>query len=169
MSRPSVPSRLLRRIRPAAVALAVLSFCVTMGAGSALAWTAPGPAAPAATGAGAGTLTVTIGNVVAGKGEVFATLCTQAEFLGRCALAAKVPAAGAEVAVRFDGVVPGDYAVMIFQDVNGDGKMGRGPFGEPSEPWAFSNNAKGRMGPPSWADSLVAVPAGALAIAVTLN
>jgi uncharacterized protein (DUF2141 family) len=37
-----------------------------------------------------------------------------------------------------------------FHDVNGDGEMNFNPFGMPVEPYAFSNNAVGNMGPASW-------------------
>ncbi|NBW08978.1 MAG: DUF2141 domain-containing protein [Caulobacteraceae bacterium] len=44
----------------------------------------------------------------------------------------------------------GDYAVKSFHDVNGDGRMNTNPFGMPTEPYAFSNNARGNMGPATW-------------------
>ena len=44
----------------------------------------------------------------------------------------------------------GDYALRAFHDINGDGEMNTNPFGMPTEPYAFSNNAVGNMGPASW-------------------
>ncbi len=61
-----------------------------------------------------------------------------------------VPADGPVVA-RFDHLPAGDYAVKAFHDVNGDGRMNANPFGIPIEPYAFSNNAVGNMGPARWA------------------
>lgn len=61
-----------------------------------------------------------------------------------------VPADGPVVA-RFDRLPAGDYAVKAFHDVNGDGRMNANPFGIPIEPYAFSNNAVGNMGPARWA------------------
>lgn len=63
---------------------------------------------------------------------------------------AAIPASGPVVAV-FDHLPAGDYAVASFHDVNGDGQMNTNPFGMPTEPYAFSNNAVGNMGPASWA------------------
>jgi uncharacterized protein (DUF2141 family) len=63
--------------------------------------------------------------------------------------ARQVDASGSVVAV-FDHLPPGDYAVKAFHDVNGDGRMNTNPFGLPVEPFAFSNNAVGNMGPASW-------------------
>jgi uncharacterized protein (DUF2141 family) len=37
---------------------------------------------------------------------------------------------------------PGEYAVSIYQDLNGNGKMDKNFFGAPSEPYAFSKNYK---------------------------
>lgn len=36
----------------------------------------------------------------------------------------------------------GDYAVSVYQDVNGNGKMDKNVFGAPTEPYAFSRNYK---------------------------
>ena len=54
-------------------------------------------------------------------------------------------------------VPAGDYAVKSFHDVNGDGRMNANPFGMPTEPYAFSNNARGNMGPATWAQAHFAV------------
>lgn len=53
-------------------------------------------------------------------------------------------------AAVFDNLPAGDYAAKIFHDVNGDGELNLNPFGVPAEPYAFSNNAIGNMGPASW-------------------
>ena len=58
-------------------------------------------------------------------------------------------AAGQRDAV-FDGLAAGDYAAKAFHDIDGDGEMATNPFGMPTEPYAFSNNAVGHMGPARW-------------------
>ncbi|MDI1327629.1 MAG: DUF2141 domain-containing protein [Brevundimonas sp.] len=60
-----------------------------------------------------------------------------------------IPASGPVVA-RFENLPAGDYAVKAFHDVNGDGQLNTNPFGLPTEPYAFSNNAVGNMGPARW-------------------
>ena len=57
-------------------------------------------------------------------------------------------AAGGREAV-FD-LPAGTYGVKAVHDVNGNGKMDVNPFGMPTEPFAFSNNAVGNMGPAKW-------------------
>lgn len=66
-----------------------------------------------------------------------------------------------ELTVVLDGLAPGTYALKIFHDVDGDHKMGTNPYGMPIEPFAFSNNAQGNMGPAKWADAKFEVKAGA--------
>ncbi len=61
-----------------------------------------------------------------------------------------VPASSSPVTVTFDGLAPGSYGMKSFHDLNGDGEMNFNPFGMPIEPYAFSNNAVGNMGPASW-------------------
>ena len=69
---------------------------------------------------------------------------------GQPAHVAMLDAAAGQTSVTFDGLPDGDYAVRAFHDLNGDGKMNTNPFGMPVEPFAFSNNAVGNMGPASW-------------------
>lgn len=61
-----------------------------------------------------------------------------------------VAASTSPVTVTFDGLAPGSYGMKSFHDLNGDGVMDTNPFGMPIEPYAFSNNAVGNMGPASW-------------------
>jgi len=49
-----------------------------------------------------------------------------------------------------EGLKVGTYGLKAFHDVNGNGKMDTNPFGMPVEPYAFSNNAVGNMGPAKW-------------------
>ena len=65
-------------------------------------------------------------------------------------------AAGQRTAV-FEGLPAGNYAAKAFHDLNGDGEMNFNPFGIPTEPYAFSNNAVGNMGPASWERARFAV------------
>lgn len=61
--------------------------------------------------------------------------------------------------VRVEGLAPGVYAVKSYQDLNSNGQMDANPFGMPTEPYAFSNNAHGDMGPAPWAAAVFTVDA----------
>ncbi len=51
---------------------------------------------------------------------------------------------------QFKNLPFGDYAIAIYQDLNGNGKLDTGNFGIPSEPFAFSNNFRPRWSGPSY-------------------
>ncbi|MEM7550082.1 MAG: DUF2141 domain-containing protein [Bacteroidota bacterium] len=44
----------------------------------------------------------------------------------------------------------GEYAIKVYHDVNNNGKLDKNMIGVPSEPYAFSNNAKGFLGIPDF-------------------
>ena len=64
--------------------------------------------------------------------------------------AVRIDAAAGPVVASFQDLPAGDYGMKSFHDLNGDGEMNVNPFGMPIEPYAFSNNAVGAMGPASW-------------------
>ena len=69
---------------------------------------------------------------------------------GRAVGQMRLDVAAGERTATFDGLPAGDYAAKAFHDVDGDGELNLNPFGIPTEPYAFSNNAVGHMGPASW-------------------
>jgi uncharacterized protein (DUF2141 family) len=82
---------------------------------------------------------------------------------------ARVVADKADVATMIEGLPAGRYAIKAFHDIDGDGKMSSNPFGMPTEPFAFSNDAKGAMGPAKWADAAFDVKAGDTKISITIK
>jgi uncharacterized protein (DUF2141 family) len=82
---------------------------------------------------------------------------------------ARIVADKADVAAMIEGLPAGRYAIKAFHDIDGDGKMSSNPFGMPTEPFAFSNDAKGAMGPASWADAAFDVKAGGTKISITIK
>ncbi|WP_374468236.1 DUF2141 domain-containing protein [Phenylobacterium sp.] len=87
---------------------------------------------------------------------------------GKPLRALAVPVTGAAATARFE-LPAGRYGIKVFHDVDGDGRMGTNPFGIPTEPFAFSNNARGMMGPPKWAEAAFAFGPGAGAQTITLD
>ncbi|MEM8616876.1 MAG: DUF2141 domain-containing protein [Pseudomonadota bacterium] len=101
--------------------------------------------------AAAGTLTITLEDIKKTKGEVQIGIYDAATYEGGNAVAGTVVAiTKASETVTIEGLAPGEYGIKMFHDVNGDGQMNTNPFGMPTEPYAFSNNAKGRFGPAKW-------------------
>lgn len=54
------------------------------------------------------------------------------------------------VRLSFENLPAGEYGIRLFHDIDGNGEFGMNKFGIPTEPYAFSNNAKGLMGPAKW-------------------
>jgi uncharacterized protein (DUF2141 family) len=123
--------------------------------------------------AGAATVTITFQGITRQSGEIRGQMfCSEADYSGKAGKAAgafAVPVTAASVSTTIAGVTPGQCAVRAFHDVDGDGKMGTNPFGIPTEPFAFSNDAKGAFGPASWADAAFAVGAGETAHSITID
>jgi len=79
-----------------------------------------------------------------------------------------VDAAGGQPVARFTDLPAGTYAAKAFHDVDGDGRMNTNPFGMPTEPYAFSNDARGNMGPARWDAAQFAV-SGATAQTISIR
>lgn len=76
---------------------------------------------------------------------------------------------GAAEAV-FEGLPPGRYAVMAYHDRNANGRLDTLPIGLPTEPYGFSNDARGMFGPPSWsAAAFTAIAGEAMTQAIRLH
>ncbi len=69
---------------------------------------------------------------------------------------------------RFEDVPPGTYAVAVYHDENGNGKIDTNFIGIPKERTGASNNAKGKMGPPKFQDAKFVV-SGDLAIQIQMQ
>jgi len=117
----------------------------------------------------AGDVTVVVTDAEPNGRTVFVQLCTQAEFLKRCTLRDKAAAKQDKVTIMFKDVPAGAYAATAFQDVNDNTKLDRGMFGIPSEPWAVSRDAKGRMGPPVFDDAKLEVTDKPLTLEMELD
>lgn len=96
------------------------------------------------------------------QGQVMVQIfSSEAGYRGGQAVGATMARVNSETAqVRFADLPAGQYAVRLFHDLNGDGEMNTNPFGIPTEPYAFSNNARGQFGPASWADAAFTIEAG---------
>ena len=86
------------------------------------------------------------------EGVVFVTLFDGAEGYEeeRDIGSRKIPATGETIRISFKGLTPGHYGLKSFQDRNSNDKIDTGFLGIPKEPYGFSNDARGRMGPPDF-------------------
>ena len=94
---------------------------------------------------------------------------SEAKFLKEPFKAAVLPIQGKKARWELDALPPGEYALAVVHDENGNGKTDKGAFGIPTEPFAFSNGAKVLMGPPKWKEARFAVRAPGTAVEVRLK
>lgn len=80
-----------------------------------------------------------------------------------------VPRTGAVTTVTFTGLAPGRYAVAAFHDTDGNGDLTLWPIGLPREAYGFSNDARGRFGPPPFAAAAFDLPASGATEAFSLR
>lgn len=72
-------------------------------------------------------------------------------------------------ACAFTVAAGAEYAVSAFHDRNDDGELNTNFLGAPRERFGFSNNAKGRFGPPSFDQAKFRATAPETALAITLH
>ncbi|THC45797.1 DUF2141 domain-containing protein [Massilia sp. Mn16-1_5] len=118
----------------------ILSTALSLAAGTAL----------------ASTVEVRVSGVTA-KGKVNVAVCDKARFLKQCAYSASVPAQAGETTVTVKDVPPGTWAVLAYQDKNGNDELDRNLIGIPKEAYGFSRDARGKFGPPSFEDAAIEV------------
>jgi uncharacterized protein (DUF2141 family) len=119
-------------------------------------------------------LTVIVNNVQHDAGQVMLGLFISAEAFPKTitqgALApAKERNANGQVRLVFKGLAPGQYAATAFHDLDSSGKLNANLMGLPTEPYGFSNNARGNFGPPAFKDAAITLGEQDLTIEVTLK
>lgn len=60
------------------------------------------------------------------------------------------------------------FAIAVYHDQNENKKLDRNAFGLPSEPYGFSNGARGKLGPPAFTQAAMQRPPGGQSIEVKI-
>ena len=77
--------------------------------------------------------------------------------------AAALPAPAGEilcVTCRFTSIEPGQYAVAVMHDLNGNHRTDTKMFGIPTEDWGVSNNSRPRLRAPNFDEAAFSVAEG---------
>ena len=115
----------------------------------------------------AGTLVVRVSGVKAAQGTIYVGVCAKSFDEADCPYKDRKAAAIGTVELRIPNVAPGRYAIAVYHDVNGNGRLDKTLF-VPNEPYGFSNDA-GRSGIPSFEGALITVADPSTAVAVALR
>jgi uncharacterized protein (DUF2141 family) len=105
--------------------------------------------------ASAASLEIVIENSLVAEGQIMIRLLQgEAEFKGESPAYAALQRRATMGEMRFviDDLPDAEYGLQVMHDTNGNGELDTNFVGMPREPWAFSNNATGNMGPPKWQD-----------------
>ncbi|GAB3499553.1 hypothetical protein GCM10027341_23080 [Spirosoma knui] len=115
-------------------------------------------------------LKVDIQNVRHAKGAVYVALFRPGPDFpqGKPTEGRKLDAETNSVSTTF-AVEPGDYAIAVYHDENGNGKMDKRMFGIPKEPYGFSNNFRPTMSAPKFTDCKFTVGTDGKAISIKLD
>jgi len=105
--------------------------------------------------ASAATLVIQVQGVRSDRGVIYAGVCATGFGESDCPYKGREAAAVGTVELRIRNVEPGEYAIAVFQDLNGNGRIDR-PFFIPTEPFGFSNDT-GRGSPPRFEAAKVSV------------
>lgn len=115
-------------------------------------------------------LTIQVEGIAAPQGAIMLGLFDEASYKSEGSIrGASLEVVGTAVTVTFEDLAPGEYAVKLYHDVNGDGELNTNAIGIPAEPYAFSNNARGRFGPAKWSAARFVVEGDTATHTITLN
>jgi uncharacterized protein (DUF2141 family) len=96
-------------------------------------------------------LTIVVDGIEKTENHILVTVFDKDNFLKKPSYSGYAEVKGETVNIVIENVMPGEYAVFLFQDENNNKKLDMGTFG-PTEKYGFSNNAQGTMGPPKYDD-----------------
>ena len=115
-------------------------------------------------------LTIQIADVKSADGSLMVALYNSAgSFLKTPVNGAAVKAAPGANTLVIKDLPEGEYAFAVYHDANANGKMDKNMMGMPTEDYAFSNNAMGRMGPPPFDSARFTVAAAGASVRVSLK
>jgi uncharacterized protein (DUF2141 family) len=78
---------------------------------------------------------------------------------GKATASQTAPMRDGKARLLFAGLAPGRYALRVFADENGNGKLDTNLMGMPTERYGFSNDAKGNRAAPDFEAAAIAVDA----------
>lgn len=71
--------------------------------------------------------------------------------------------------IRLEDIPYGTYGVALIHDENENFKLDTNFFGVPKEGYGFSNNARGRFGPPNYSDTVFTLDAESMVLSIEIK
>jgi Uncharacterized protein conserved in bacteria len=129
-------------------------------------------AAALATSAAAADIRVTVSGLDSADGEVGCALHREAATFPMDPSGARsvwVTPVGRIAECRFENVAPGDYAIAVSHDLNGNRATDTNFVGLPTEDWGVSNNVRPFMRPPRFAEAVFTVTDAPVALSIEVD
>ena len=120
----------------------------------------------------AASLTIEVGGLRNNKGAIIVGIYDSSESfpkVGQAVRRVELVLSDTKPVTEVDNIPEGQYAVALLHDENQDGKLNKNLFGIPKEGYGFSNNAKAKLGPPSFKDASFKVGPEASSIKIDLS
>ncbi len=114
-------------------------------------------------------VTVSVLNVQSAGGFILAALYDEAGWGEKPVATTRTAVANLSPTVCLRPPGAGRYAVRLFHDINGDGRLQSNMLGLPTEPYGFSNDARLQFGPPSFAAAAFDLKDSAVTQSITLR
>lgn len=104
------------------------------------------------------TLTVEVDVTKHNKGQIAFALFDNAEaFLEKPVRSDAKDVKQNKVIFKFRDLPKGSYSFSYYHDLNANGELDTNFMGVPKEPYGFSNNQKGKFGPPDFEDAKILI------------
>lgn len=87
-----------------------------------------------------GDLIITFDGISEQKGELFIGIYEKDNFLRKPTIGKTIAVNPTNNQVTFENLDHGQYAVSVFQDLNGNKQFDMDQYGRPAEPWVMSGN-----------------------------
>ena len=117
-------------------------------------------------------LTIDITNIKDLKSDIHVQLFNQHQHFPKPPFASEIiikPNGKNKVTASFPGIETGSYAVIVYQDSNGNGKFDRNFIGIPKEPYALSQNFHPKMSSPTFEECKVVFGPNKTAFSLEMN
>ncbi len=108
-----------------------------------------------------GELKVVVNNIAPVEGDIYVAIYDHPEKYMNIEMAVfkqMVPVEAETETIIFSNVPEGEYAIAVFQDLNRNGELDLKSVGIPKEPFGFSNDARGKTGPPKYKNAKISFP-----------
>jgi len=108
-----------------------------------------------------GQLSITISNIYPVKGDIYIAIYDNDDDymdIEKVAFREIVPIHSEVQTIILNDIPAGEYAVSVFQDIDENGELNTNAIGIPNEPFGFSNDARGRFGPPKFKNAKFSYP-----------